>query len=128
MLPDWFYLLFAFFAGGAFFWTVAWWCFEAKIADLEQIIKALRSTLAAILEETFYILEIAYFHVGGKGLRRIEQLTVACEDVTDLSLWNGHERGGMDNVLDWHQIVHTTAQYLGLKARFAIQGNKSVLH
>src|SRR5215212_6590986 len=66
---------------------------------------ALRSTLSAVLQETFHILEVAYAVIGCESLGRVEQITVTGEDIANLSLRNGHQRGGMDYILNGHQVV-----------------------
>ncbi len=65
----------------------------------------LRSALTAVLEKTFHILEVAYICTRSERLCGVQQFTVTSKDVTNLSLRDGHEGSGMNNILNRHQVM-----------------------
>src|ERR1043165_8513538 len=97
--------------------TAQWQRIDPSIGENDELHKvngiraftkhtALRSALAAVLKKAFHILKVTDTLIGCEGLGGVEQLAVTGKDVTNLPLRNGYQWGGMDNILNGHQIMH----------------------
>ncbi len=85
----------------------------------------LRTTLTAMSQKVGHILKIMRGSIGSQHLHRAQRFAIPCKNIADFALSDGDQWFNVHPVLDGHQEVQTTAEHVGLIARFPIQGDKA---